>query len=115
MVELGDEPLDFRISLDKPVSWNLLQLVYWLARAKTLNREKAARKAATGSVLRPNYYLPPLPELEPEVETELENEGDLEYGSVAPFTKSDEDFRLHPDSPLPRSLQSSGVEPEDTA
>ena len=48
-------------------------------------------RSETGSVSLPNYSLPPLAEPEPEVDTELEDEGDSEHDSLASFAESDED------------------------
>ena len=56
---------------------------------------------------RPNYYLPPLIELEPEAEAELEDVRDSKHGSPAGPASFDENYRLCPDPPLPRRLRSS--------
>ena len=76
------------------------------AQAATLCTSKPLTllRSATSSVPHPNYYPPPLSELKPEDETELEDKWDSEHGSPALF---DENYRLRPDSPLLRRLRSS--------
>ena len=76
-------------------------------RFQTIDPSTRLLRSATSSVPRPNYYLPLLAELEPEVETELGGEGDSEHDSPASFAESDEDYRHRPDSPLPRRLRST--------
>ena len=50
-------------------------------RFQTINPSTRLLHSATSSVPHPNYYLPLLAKLEPEVETELEGEGDSEHNS----------------------------------
>ena len=73
---------------------------------QTINPSTRLLRSVTSSIPCPNYYLPLLAELEPEVETELGGEGDSEHDSPA-FAESNEDYRHCPDSPLPRRLRSS--------